>query len=413
MSFQPVHMIKQALLSGVQRHRLATSLIATGVLVAGLATPLLVQAQCVQTGNDWTCSGDMGFTTINAGSETNIFSFVEGVFGYLRLNGGGGSDTIDFSSFTTNLGINISQDYASNSYSVAQFVGPNMLAISWNGFTTGATVNTGSGKDYVFAGNGTNTISTGAGNDTIYSQEGNDTINGGDGDDTIYAGEGTNGIFGDAGSDKITSGSGNDAISGGEGDDTINAGEGSDYVTGGLGDDTLNGEAGDDVISSGEGVDTINGGDGTDARNDEGLACEGDTVTNVETDSCSKKEEPKPDPVVEVKAPAPAPAKPEMCTTTGSRVSVNDRGMIAIFSDFGPHNPNGMLITEIPLGAVRNPTDDEKASNAWVPLAYKESEYAKGWSVGLYWHDNHYGVIVYKDGGQTIVDDTGAICGWF
>jgi hypothetical protein len=84
--------------------------------------------------------------------------------------------------------------------------------------------------------------------------------------------------------------------------------------------------------------------------------------------------------------------------------------MLLIFSDFQA-TPNGMIITEIPLRVLRNPTDEEKAADAWVPLIAKDSEFAPGWSVGLYWHDNHYGVQIFKDG--TLFDDTDAICGWF
>lgn len=407
MHFQPLRSITHALLPRMQRHRLATSLIATGMLVAGLATPYLVQAQCVQTGTNWECSGNIGTTTIDAGSETNTFTFLDGVKGFLKLNGGGGNDTIDFSKFVTAVFLVPTSVIPEGHY---QLVAPD-LGIHWTGFGDDITIYTGSGDDTVIGGEGNNTIYTGAGNDAIYGRDGNDTIYAGDGNDTIKGGGGTNGIFGEAGNDTITSGSGNDAISGGEGDDTINAGAGDDYVTGGTGADKLYGEDGNDVLNGGKDADTLDGGAGTDERYDKGDSCEQDTVTSIEIDPCVEKEEPEP--VVEVKVQAPAPATPDMCLTTGTRMSLNDRNMLSIFSDFGDHNPNGMLITEIPLGAIRAVTDEEKASNAWVPLAFKNSEYAKGWSVGIYWHDNHYGVIVYKDGGQTVVDDTGAVCGWF
>jgi Ca2+-binding RTX toxin-like protein len=80
-------------------------------------------------------------------------------------------------------------------------------------------------------------------------------------------------VLGGSGNDTITGSANNDELHGGPGDDTITAGLGNDVLVGDTGNDTLNGEAGDDtfvesgadasyvaVIQSGAGNDTINGG---------------------------------------------------------------------------------------------------------------------------------------------------------
>jgi len=132
----------------------------------------------------------------------------------------------------------------------------------------------------------------------------------------------------------------------------------------------------------------------------------GDTLTATEIDKCPSAV-PTPKPIVVVEAPAPSS---DECYTPTTRIAFNARGMIEIFSDYA-NTPNGMLITEIPLRSLRNPTDEEKAADAWVLLASKDSEFAPGWSVALYWQHSHYGVQIFKNG--QLFDDTTAFCGWF
>lgn len=90
---------------------------------------------------------------------------------------------------------------------------------------------------------------------------------------------------------------------------------------------------------------------------------------------------------------------------------LSDRNVIQVFSDFTDKNPNGMLITEIPLSAVRAVTDEEKASQKSIVLLTKDSEYAKGWTVVLYWYNNQYGAIITGEGGA-FRDDTTPECGF-
>jgi Ca2+-binding RTX toxin-like protein len=298
-------------------------------------------------------------------------------------------------------------------------------------------LNGGAGNDGVFGGEGNDIVNGGAGSDMIEGNQGSDVVNGGAGDDMINEsddGEPAKDVIdGGAGDDHITDTSGavdptgsgqSDVINGGSGNDTIevldgvntpldgvtiNGGSGDDVIFGSENDDTINAGSGSDVISGGAGIDTINGGAGSDTQQDD---CVEDNVTNVEIGCATSKQALAPV-QNQVVVPAPAPA-PELCVANGgTRMAVNDRGMIAVFSGFGPDAPNGFLVTEIPLAAIRNVTEEERASNAWVPLAYKESEYAPGWSVGIYWHDGHYGTQVYSDNGGTVFEDTGAVCGNF
>jgi hypothetical protein len=101
----------------------------------------------------------------------------------------------------------------------------------------------------------------------------------------------------------------------------------------------------------------------------------------------------------------------DLCITDGTRVAL-DGNTFVVFSNFRD-TPNGMIITHIPLAALRAPTDEEKASGTPIWVGYKDSEFAPGWGAAVYWQNNHYGVVVYKDGGQTVYEDTGAVCGWF
>lgn len=116
---------------------------------------------------------------------------------------------------------------------------------------------------------------------------------------------------------------------------------------------------------------------------------------------------PTPEPDVQT---APAATNNDICVTSKTRVAVlKDRKVFAIFSDFVESNPNGMLITEIPFSAVRSVTDAEKASGEIIWLVSKDSEYARGWHVALYWYDGYYGAQIT---GSDFFDDTGAKCGF-
>lgn len=110
---------------------------------------------------------------------------------------------------------------------------------------------------------------------TVYGGDGRDNIwtNSGSSKDVIYAGAGT---------DYANTYGGKDTIYGDEDEDYLIGGKGSDYIVGGSGEDTIYGNQGDDSIrTSGEFyVDEVNCGNGTDSV----VASDWDTTDTVNTD---------------------------------------------------------------------------------------------------------------------------------
>jgi Ca2+-binding RTX toxin-like protein len=117
-----------------------------------------------------------------------------------------------------------------------------------------ATVNGGSGNDYIVGNNSYG--------DAFYGNAGNDTLLGGSGEDSLYGGKGNNLLYGDAGNDYLVVGTGNSTVNGNKGDDTIVAGTGNDSLMGGQGNDVINGGTGNDTMLGGVGNDTITAGPG-------------------------------------------------------------------------------------------------------------------------------------------------------
>jgi Ca2+-binding RTX toxin-like protein len=76
---------------------------------------------------------------------------------------------------------------------------------------------------------------------TLSGGTGNDTILGGNGDETINGGDGVDNVQGQGGNDSITGGRGDDILSGGDDDDTFtwNDGDGSDRIDGASGQNSV------------------------------------------------------------------------------------------------------------------------------------------------------------------------------
>jgi serralysin len=205
------------------------------------------------------------FTT-NSGNTTYTFSattgemFINGIGQgapggnrvFLTIWDGGGTDTYDFSNYTTNQSIDLTPGGWSLMSSVQQanLGGTNYArgnvynALQYNGDARSLIENAigGSGNDTITGNAAANDLRGGGGADTISGGLGNDTINGNQGDDVINGNQG------------------NDVVAGGRGNDSVAGGQGNDIVYGDLGDDIIFGDRGNDFLYGGAGNDQIFGG---------------------------------------------------------------------------------------------------------------------------------------------------------
>jgi serralysin len=214
---------------------------------------------------------------------------------FLTIWDGGGTDTFDFSNYTTNQSIDLTPGGWSLMSSVQQanlgggnYARGNVYnALQSNGDVRSLIENAigGSGNDTITGNAADNDLRGGAGNDTINGGDGNDTIIGGAGVDVVDGGNGIDTyawLAGDAVVDmvagtatwgiaetfknieNISAGSGNDRITGDGSANRIDGGGGNDLILGGAGNDTINGGDGNDTIIGGAGVDVVDGGNGID-----------------------------------------------------------------------------------------------------------------------------------------------------
>ncbi len=208
-------------------------------------------------GND-TLIGGAGNDTFITGSGNNI------------VNGGAGINTVDYSSVSAALNVNLLTSTASNGYG-----GTDTLYNIEN-------VLGGAGNDIIIAGNvasklfgngGNDTLTGGAANDTLVGGAGNNIINGNGGTDTVdysaapgavtvnlATGTASNGY---GGTDMLSSienaigGSGNDTLIATSVGSKLVGNGGSDTLTGGAGNDTLVGGSGNNVLNGNGGIDTV------------------------------------------------------------------------------------------------------------------------------------------------------------
>ena len=138
-----------------------------------------------------------------------------------------------------------------------------------------STVVAGNGNDLVYGGPGANSIQTGNGNNTLVGGSGTETFHAGNGDNyfqegpatvSITAGSGNNVVVGGSGSGgSISLGSGSNNVVGPAAGGAMIVAMGSSYIWGRGGNNTITGGAGNDVIDSGPGGNNVvNGGGGTD-----------------------------------------------------------------------------------------------------------------------------------------------------
>ncbi|WP_374653336.1 hypothetical protein [Dongia sp.] len=154
-------------------------------------------------GNDKLFGGDGNDTLL--GGDGNDY-FVGGA-GYDKMVGGAGHDTVDYSTSTHGVYIDMSDGNFGGHDDVSgieDFIGSLF-------------------DDDVDGNDDANLMKGGAGNDNLWGGAGNDTILGEEGDDYLFGGTGANIIDGGNGNDHIHAGGGNydDVVTGGAGADTF------------------------------------------------------------------------------------------------------------------------------------------------------------------------------------------------
>jgi len=150
-----------------------------------------------------------------------------------------------------------------------------LIGNSTDNFLTGGLGNDslkgGDGSDFLWGEEGNDTLSGDDGNDALYGGAGNDTLLGGEGADQLFGENGNDSLTGGAGDDQLFGGDagsqgadGNDSLTGDKGDDFLWGDSGNDVLLGDEGNDTLFGDVGNDTLIGGTGRDVLEGGDGND-----------------------------------------------------------------------------------------------------------------------------------------------------
>jgi Ca2+-binding RTX toxin-like protein len=231
-------------------------------ITVNLAT---LTAQNTGAGND-TISGfenvraTAGNDSVTGDGNDNVFFDGGGADAY---NGAGGVDTVDYSSatlkVTVNLGLATAQAATNNDGSAGPPVVPgtanaaagDILSSIENFVGSLTAVNT------VIGSTSANRLVGGSAIDTLEGRNGADVIIGGAGDDALLGG--TSAALDDGSADLLEGGLGSDYLSGGQGNDILRGGEGDDNLVGGVGNTARQFFTGVDG-----GDDTYDGGDGTD-----------------------------------------------------------------------------------------------------------------------------------------------------
>ena len=191
----------------------------------------------------------------------------------LRLEGGGGSDTVSFALLTTSpidtIGISATLRDTADTGRVTP-TGPAAAHTYINISSLTGTVLSDTLEGNALA----NTLTGGAGDDVLVATAGgNDTLTGGagTGDTATYRNFSAaitanlaTGVVTVAGSSQQDALSGIEVLEGGSGNDNLTGSTGKDTLLSEAGNDTLNGGADDDVLDGGAGTNTLNGGDGND-----------------------------------------------------------------------------------------------------------------------------------------------------
>ncbi len=207
--------------------------------------------------------------------------------GYARIDGGLGTDTVDFSNFGSAVWVNLAYSGTSEGWTRDD---THVRSGTWREIADLTDVENVTGSDYddkLYGDDGANILAGGAGNDNLYGNGGNDTLDGGAGSDTAFFSDAFSTYnFAQSGTDILVTGSadGTDTVRDTVeyfkfSDDTLSRAElistlsasaltaGADTVvlpnTGG----TIDTLGGDDHVTYTGGYATVDGGSGTDTVN--------------------------------------------------------------------------------------------------------------------------------------------------
>ncbi len=196
------------------------------LLVAGAGADSLVGG----TGDD-TLVSTGGDDTLVGGSGPAVFQINPGP-NLLVIGSPSGNNTLDFSSATQAITINLAQE--SGQSQTVDAAGGNLVL-------------EGQFNTYVASSHGDSVVANDD-NDLVYALAGNASITSGSGHDSIVGGSGNDIIYALSGNATITGGSGNESIVGGSGNDIIYTLSGNTTITGGSGNESIVGGSGNDII---------------------------------------------------------------------------------------------------------------------------------------------------------------------
>ncbi|MCT4657422.1 MAG: hypothetical protein N4A65_16635, partial [Cohaesibacter sp.] len=226
-------------------------------------------------------TGDDGANILDGGAGNDV---LRGGAGADELRGGAGTDTVDYSSSSVGVSIDIANSLASGGDATGDTFSDieNVIGSEQN--------------DSLLGDAGANELVGGAGNDVLTGREGGDRLVGGSGVDTADYSTSASAVTVNLGT---ATGSGGDAdgdtylsienLSGSDHNDTLIGSASANRLSGGQGDDTLDGGDGADILDGGAGIDvadysrsassvTVN----LQTQAGAGGSAEGDNLLNIE-----------------------------------------------------------------------------------------------------------------------------------
>lgn len=224
-------------------------------------------------GDDQIDGGGGGIDTLNGGVGQDRLTDgdTSGAADDDVINGGPGGDSLDYSSRTAPVIVNMGGTLPKGTPAGERDRVVNVEVV--DGGTAGdvlvaggafASLNGGRGDDTLIGGPAADQLAGSFGNDRLVGNGGIDGMSGGNGDDRLSGGAARDGLEGGRGNDRIAGEAGNDKIKGNSGADTIFGGTGGDQILAQRGDDRVFGGRGNDRISGGPGRDRMLGEGGAD-----------------------------------------------------------------------------------------------------------------------------------------------------